>query len=321
MARQKKQHPVEIRDAEILRDAVRWQINVFLGVGRYVRAHAETFDAAQGEAQRLEAAHPGKRAMIYGINAAGRAALWTQQECEMELQLPKAYTAHKNAVRAMRGAGDPAALEIITEGPARFVLQHKAPPKPGSIAAPKGEDWAATTFTIDELTALLAIITRSPPRQFKTLALVRPLVAEAAAKHGVTIKDAREMIAKAKTVITKPITVYGAAKKEGAKPAAKKPAATPKPAAKKDDKPAKAAASGKRAAAEDAARGGKLPEAPDFSAETHARYRGKLAELIALAKAGDVKGLKAFPINPNSTSPKALDRYRNLAVIAIEARK
>ena len=65
---------------------------------------------------------------------------------------------------------------------------------------------------------------------------------------------------------------------------------------------------------------GALPIAPDFSAATHARYRSKLAALVALAEAGDVAGLKAFAINPVSTSPKAMARYRNRAVLAIEAR-
>lgn len=78
---------------------------------------------------------------------------------------------------------------------------------------------------------------------------------------------------------------------------------------------------GKRAAIEEAARQGQLPTPPDFSAATHARFRGKLAKLIALVEAGDLVGLKAFAINPVSTSPRAMARYRDLAVIAIEARK
>ncbi|MBX9883570.1 MAG: hypothetical protein K2X68_01225, partial [Novosphingobium sp.] len=82
-------------------------------------------------------------------------------------------------------------------------------------------------------------------------------------------------------------------------------------------------AAGKRGATkratEDAA-AGVMPSPPDFSAQTHARFRGKLAEVVAMVEAGDVEGLKAFHINPVSTSPKAIDRYRNLAVIALEAR-
>lgn len=77
---------------------------------------------------------------------------------------------------------------------------------------------------------------------------------------------------------------------------------------------------GKKAEVLAAAQRGELPSAPDFTAETHKRFRPRLDELKALVAGGDVAGLKAFPIKPISTSPKALDRYRNLAVIALEAR-
>lgn len=78
---------------------------------------------------------------------------------------------------------------------------------------------------------------------------------------------------------------------------------------------------GKHAAIEDAARKGELPEPPDFSAETHKRFRNKLANLVELAEAGDVEGLKAVVINPVSSSPKAMARYRYLCVVALEARR
>ena len=68
------------------------------------------------------------------------------------------------------------------------------------------------------------------------------------------------------------------------------------------------------------AKAGKLPPAPDFSAETHKRFRGKLDEVVKLTKAGDVKGLQAYKIKPVSTSPKAIDRYRRLAITALSAR-
>ena len=69
-----------------------------------------------------------------------------------------------------------------------------------------------------------------------------------------------------------------------------------------------------------AAFGGNLPPPPDFSAPTHARFRTKLAAVTALAAAGDVAGLAAFPINPVSSSPKALARYRDLCLVALTAR-
>lgn len=79
--------------------------------------------------------------------------------------------------------------------------------------------------------------------------------------------------------------------------------------------------SGKRKAIIEQAQAGALPAAPDFSKPTHARFRAKLAKLVALAEAGDIEGLKAIEINPVSTSPKAMARYRDLAVMALEARQ
>jgi hypothetical protein len=88
--------------------------------------------------------------------------------------------------------------------------------------------------------------------------------------------------------------------------------------------PAPAGASNSRrthfAEIEATARAGVLPEPPDFSAATHARFRGKLARLADLAAAGDVDALRAFEINPVSSSPKAMARYRDLCVIALAAR-
>jgi hypothetical protein len=103
--------------------------------------------------------------------------------------------------------------------------------------------------------------------------------------------------------------------KRPAKPAASKK--TQKPPVKQEARPTRPL--GKRAAIEAAAREGKLPEPPDFSAETHKRFRNKLASVIDLAKAGDLKGLRKFEINPASSSPKAIARYRDLCIIALEA--
>jgi hypothetical protein len=69
------------------------------------------------------------------------------------------------------------------------------------------------------------------------------------------------------------------------------------------------------------ARLGELPPPPDFSAPTHARFRAKLAALVELAGKADAAGLRDIPINPVSSSPKALARYRDLAVLPIEARE
>ena len=72
---------------------------------------------------------------------------------------------------------------------------------------------------------------------------------------------------------------------------------------------------------EAAAKGGQLPPPPDFTAPTHARFRSKLEGLTSLAEKGDIAALRAVPINPVSSSPKALARYRDLCVIALEVRE
>jgi hypothetical protein len=87
-----------------------------------------------------------------------------------------------------------------------------------------------------------------------------------------------------------------------------------------EPKAANAPVIGKRQAILDQAQKGVLPQAPDFSKPTHARFRSKLAQIVALAETGDIDALQAFEINPVSSSPKAIARYRDLCVIAITTR-
>ena len=98
------------------------------------------------------------------------------------------------------------------------------------------------------------------------------------------------------------------------------PAGEDAPAAEEEPKATITPVVGKRQAILDEAQTGALPTAPDFSKPTHARFRAKLAQIVALAEAGDIAALQAFEINPVSSSPKAMARYRDLCVIAITAR-
>ncbi len=107
-----------------------------------------------------------------------------------------------------------------------------------------------------------------------------------------------------------------------APPAAPEPAVEPAPIAEAEPVAAPSAPRRRRDADIEAkARQGELPPPPDFSAPTHARFRAKLAALVELAGKADATGLRAISINPVSSSPKALARYRDLAVLAIEARE
>jgi hypothetical protein len=107
-------------------------------------------------------------------------------------------------------------------------------------------------------------------------------------------------------------------------PAAPEPIAEPAAISEQAAEPAIAPSAPRRrrdADLEAKARQGELPPPPDFSAPTHARFRAKLAALVELAGKADATGLRAIAINPVSSSPKALARYRDLAVLAIEARE
>jgi hypothetical protein len=99
-----------------------------------------------------------------------------------------------------------------------------------------------------------------------------------------------------------------------------KPAVDATPKLIDEPKAATALAIGKRQAILDQAQTGALPPAPDLSKPTHARFRTKLAQIVALAEAGDVAALLAFENNSVSSSPTAMARYRDLCVIVITAR-
>jgi hypothetical protein len=80
MKRAKKLHPADAANAELLARAVRYDVALFLGTGRYARASAPTLEDARIEAMRLVAENtsPYRRLpLIYGITAEGRAALVT----------------------------------------------------------------------------------------------------------------------------------------------------------------------------------------------------------------------------------------------------
>ena len=201
MARKRKPHPADVANANIVAAAVRFELALFLGMGRYATDTAETIEEALAKADRLVAMHPnGRRPLIYGVTADGRSGLVTN--------------------------------------------------------------------------AMLS-----------------------------SMEDPMKSRAKKSTA------------KRAAKPAAGKKAQKPAP----KQEPVSTRPLGKRAAIEAAAREGKLPEPPDFSAETHKRFRNKLASVVELAKAGDLKALRAFEINPVSSSPKAIARYRDLCIVALEA--
>ncbi|HET6378715.1 MAG TPA: hypothetical protein VFG05_10495 [Methylocella sp.] len=237
MARARKPHPADVANANVVASAVRFEIALFLGVGRYATDTAATLAEAHSKAARLVAMHRnGRRPLIYGVTADGRSGLVTDTP-NMESSM-KTYAKKFNAQRAAKAAGHN--LDEVD-----------------IIKAKDGFTWRVKRRRKSAADARDAKLAADPSRE--------PPADEA--KHSTAPK--------------RPL--------------------------------------GKRAQIEADARAGKLPAPPDFSAATQTRFRNKPASVIELAKAGDLKGLQAFQINPVSLSPKAIARYRDLCVIALEA--
>lgn len=255
----KKMHPADIATREAIGRATAFSVFMHRFKARIVERGFSSLASAAERADQLEAAHPGKAALIYaeveGISHPVprdlRAAASAHQPKETTMTIDASYSTKFAAERARKAISVPEAFKVT------------GPNADGRYAVEQIEG-----------TEVAALATDAKPTK-KTQAAVK----------------------KAKA------------------PKAEKAAKTPAQA--KVQKSEKAV--GKRAAIQAAAEKGKLPAAPDFSAETHARFRPKLEELVKLVKAKDIKALKKYEINAVSSSPKALDRFRNLAVIALEA--
>lgn len=81
----------------------------------------------------------------------------------------------------------------------------------------------------------------------------------------------------------------------------------------------KAKSLGKRAQVEVDAAAGKLPPLPSFGGQDKARYAKQVEELGALTAKKDIKGLNALEIPTYSSCRRAMAKYRDLAVIALQA--
>ena len=273
------------RDAALAATAVEFTTTLFLGRGEFDKIPSTSLEDARAAAAILKAAHPGcsREPMVYAISSGGSSIFIPANYNPTEPEM-NTYAKKFNALRAAKAAGyDADAVYITTNAGGTFSWFLKADAAPAE-AAPAEEAAAA-----DPVPAFIK-------------ASMRKLTAMAETIEGGTAEDKAALAEEAKA----------AAAAKPAKPAKVK---LVKPAA--DAKPA----TGKRAAVLEAAQRGEMPSPPDFSAETHARFRKKLAEIVAFADAGDLKGLKSIEINPASSSRKAMAKYRDLAIIAIEARK
>ena len=198
-------------------------------------------------------------------------------------------------------------LRITGSMPARANSKAAAEARFLKIAAEAGIDGAPILAADDANAALAAIdAARAPKPAADPHAASNALIANAVANDPELAEMVRGKGRKAALAAAEAAAPADA-------PKADKPAKAPK-----EKQPGKRAAA--RAEAEAAAQRGELPTAPDFSTPTHKAWRKKLDAIVAMVDAGDLAGLKAETTEPKSSSRVMLCRYRDLAIMALEAR-
>lgn len=290
----RKPHPADLFNGSVIANAIEW--SAFTQAGGRLTRHFGSRVEARHAAQRM-ADQFRRPALVYAIDRNGRSAVAdTIQPNQESTMTAKTFSSRFNAQRGARRELGPDAQEgrdFRTEKRDGGWVWLAIDPMPGFAEGAANAVPASETAHVGEQPTADDLGIPGFLRREKE----QPVPAEPA------------QVEESEPEVQKP-----AAKREP-KQRAKK-VGKPQPAPQKADR-----ATGKRAAIEEAARQGQLPSPPDFSAATHARFRAKLAKLVEMVDAGDVEGLKAFAINPVSTSPRAMARYRDLAVIALEARR
>lgn len=295
-------------DTDAIERAIRFDASIFLGTGRFHTASFDNLkDARDAARQFAEVARNGRKGMVYAITPEGRSVF-----------VPEHYQLKSNtseglidmSTKTLSGTEIAKLTATITGGGFKRANSREAALKRfENVAAEKGFGDLAIKHTLKQPTFAEAqsyvqsvlreqrLTNNEEDRRGRELAsaavagLSASRKAAIAARAPMEPKPLRDQIAEAK------------AKREAARPAM-----------------AERATGGKRAKVLAAAQAGTIPAAPDFTAETHKRFRPKLAEVVKLVEAGDIAGLEAFQINPVSSSPKAIAKFRDLAVIALKAR-
>jgi len=307
-----KLHPADIADRALIAEAIEFTAFLRLGPFDKIVERAATLSEAAAKAEAIAAAHKGRAALVYAVLADGR-SIPVPMDMRKSALVPSKET--KTMTTKPLSAIDIAKLTAIITGSGykRSNCRDTAAKRFIKIAGEAG-------IPVEKATDYL----RGP------FDMVEHVISEHVAGKPMTVAEVRATPAAGKPVASIHVEQAFGGDPLGTKAAkngshrrtvlavVKSKKATPKEAAKEK---AERKRPGKRTAILEAAQAGKLPPVPDFSAPTHARFRKKLDEVVASANAGDLKGLKGYAINPVSSSPKAIARYRDLAVIALEARK
>lgn len=292
-------HPADLATKEQIKTAIYFNIHIRFGPHEKINVEAATLLDAIKAADELKLQYPGKRPLIYAITPE-KFSIFVTDDIKAE-----AIEAAKKAAEAEQKAAEKAAEQGLTT---TDIAKLSAAITGGEYKRSNSKATAEARFTKIATEAgfeadLIANLLKGPFDFAHHIIFERMTAKHASIEQASKARDAMKPAKDSDY----PISIssedrYAAADKRAVK------AATAKPA------------TGKRAAILAAAQSGTLPPIPDFSAKTHERYRGKLAALIAMAQAGDLEGLKTFKTPPYDSSMSALERYRTLSIIAIEAR-
>lgn len=306
----KQMHPANAADRAKIANATHFNVHLRKGPAEKINEEAATLAEAVKIADTLKAENR-KPAMIYAIMPEGTSVFVPQDMADAARQgdapaEPEAELSNKQIamLTAMITGGGFKRANSKEAAIARFTTVATE----AGISKARAADLVKGPFDFAEHIIREHLAGRSMTiEQVQAMRGAQP-VADAIAH--LTEEDHAKIHDAASKVATEIV------RRRDARKASLSPAEPSVPEAKKQPhrKPA-----GKRAEALEAAQRGELPAAPDCSAATHKPHRKKLETVIAMVKAGDIEGLKAFEIKPVSTSPRAIARYRDLAIIALEA--
>ncbi len=290
-------------DDQQIERAVSFTTSRFLGRGvfdtRPFGTQGEAFADARGD----------RRAIVYAVTPEGFTIHITNGDAiAMETTMTTTtYTTKNDAVRAARAA---------------LKAKHRDPLSGVHFRLDAvGDEWA--WHEIDLGTGAVALgelledgVNPDPKPALPPVTVVpaQGRAAPKAAKAATTTKPVKEPSKREAARMAKIAAADAANKAKANEPkAAKAPKAPRVPGAPKT--------SSKKAEMLAAAERGEMPTPPDFTADTHKRFRPVLQKLVDAAAAGDLKVLKADTTQPLSSSRVALCRYRDLAITALEAQR
>lgn len=347
-----KPHPTDARDQAWIAEAIYFTAFCQRGPRDRRREQVDVTDTcsrdmamagAKAKAQQL-ANTMGKAALVYAVTAAGRSAHVTSiypeavggpTTMKTATPTPTAYASKSAATKAARAALGADARFTTDKGPLgwTFAAMPDTDPVEDTMAQLDAAEAASAIFADADADATAADALAARPADLVQARDIGGHVVMVCPNDPLLV-DGVKYPSKARASEARRLAADRA--KRPAKAAAKPPkAAKPGPVQKAAAKAAPAVkkavaaavakaaapAAGKRAQVLADAQRGIVPAAPDFSAETHKRYRAQLTKVQAMAAAGDVKGLKAEEIKTSGSSGKALDRFRQLAIVAIESGK